>query len=106
VEWTAEVGNRWIAPLHAHERDDEAWYVLSGQLGFRLGPDEVVATAGAMVVAPRGMPHTYRNAGTEEARYLLVMTPRIARLIDALHQPGADVPALFAAHDSVLVRDD
>ena len=36
VEWTAEVGDHWIAPLHVHHEDDEAWYVLSGTLGFRL----------------------------------------------------------------------
>ena len=28
VEWTAEIGDHWIAPLHVHRSDDEAWYVL------------------------------------------------------------------------------
>ena len=46
VQWTAEVGDHWIAPLHVHYRDDEAWYVLSGTLGFRLGDDELLANAG------------------------------------------------------------
>jgi hypothetical protein len=36
VRWKAEVGDHWIAPLHVHHHDDEAWYVLSRQLGFRL----------------------------------------------------------------------
>jgi mannose-6-phosphate isomerase-like protein (cupin superfamily) len=44
VEWTAEVGAHWIAPLHVHHGDDEGWYVLEGELGFRLGDEEVVAT--------------------------------------------------------------
>ena len=43
VEWTAEVGPHWIAPLHVHHADDEAWYVLEGELGFRLGDEEVIA---------------------------------------------------------------
>ena len=103
VEWTAEVGTYWIAPLHVHRADDEAWYVLEGELGFRLGDEEVVADAGSVVVAPRGTPHTYWNAGDVEARYLLVMTPRIGRLIKAIHDPGADIPALFAAHDSEIL---
>jgi uncharacterized RmlC-like cupin family protein len=103
VEWTAEVGPHWIAPLHVHHADDEAWYVLEGELGFRLGDEEVVAGAGAAVVAPRGTPHTYRNTGDVEARYLLVMTPRIARLIGAIHAPGADIPAVFAAHGSEIL---
>jgi quercetin dioxygenase-like cupin family protein len=103
VEWTAEVGDHWIAPLHIHDQDDEAWYVLEGTLGFRLGDDEVEAPQGSAVLARRGTPHTYRNAGASEARYLLVMTPRIAHLIDEIHRPGADIAAVFAAHESRLV---
>lgn len=103
VQWTAEVGDHWIAPLHVHHEDDEAWYVLRGTLGFRLGDEEVEAGRGSAVMARRGTPHTYRNAGDEEAEYLLVMPPRIASLIDAIHEPDADVPALFTAHASELL---
>jgi quercetin dioxygenase-like cupin family protein len=103
VEWTAEVGDHWIAPLHVHDLDDEAWYVLEGALGFRLGDDNVEARPGSAVLARRGTPHTYWNAGASEARYLLVMTPRIAHLIDEVHRPGADIAAVFAAHESRLV---
>jgi hypothetical protein len=31
------------------------------------------------------------------------MTPRIARLIDAIHAPGSDIAAQFAAHESELL---
>jgi mannose-6-phosphate isomerase-like protein (cupin superfamily) len=105
VEWTAEVGDHWIAPFHVHDHDDEAWYVLEGTLGFRLGDDEVEARAGSAVLARRGLPHTFKNAGAGEARYLLVMTPRIAQLIGEIHRPGADVAAVFAAHRSRLLPD-
>jgi len=105
VEWTAEVGDHWIAPLHVHHEDDEAWYVLSGTLGFRLGDEDVEARAGSGVLARRGTPHTYRNAGPTEARYLLVMTPRVAQLIEEIHRPGADIAAVFAAHQSLIVAD-
>jgi hypothetical protein len=54
-------------------------------------------------LARRGVPHTYRNAGDTEAVYLLVMPPRIAQLIEAIHQPGADIPALLRAHDSEIL---
>ena len=102
VQWKAEVGDHWIAPLHVHHEDDEAWYVLRGRLGFRLG-EELEAGPGSAVLARRGMPHIYRNAGDDEAEYLLVMTPRIATLIEAIHEPNADVPALFQAHASELL---
>jgi len=103
VEWTADVGRHWIAPLHVHHADDEAWYVLDGTLGFRLGGDEIEAPAGVAVLARRGTPHTFWNTGPVPARYLLVMTPRIAHLVEAIHQPGADVPALFAQHESEIL---
>jgi len=32
-----------------------------------------------------------------------VMTPKIARLIEAFHEPGTDIPAAFVAHDSELL---
>ena len=94
-----------IAPLHVHHEDDEAWYVLEGRLGLRRGEGTVVASAGAAVLVPRGTPHTFWNAGPGEVRYLIVMTPRIAALIDALHDPGAsdDLPALFERHGSQLL---
>jgi uncharacterized cupin superfamily protein len=104
VEWTAEVGAHWIAPLHVHDEDDEAWYVLSGTLGFLLGDQEVEARAGSAVLARRGTAHTFWNAGPVEARYLLVMTPRIAQLIEEIHRPRADVAAIFAAHKSRIVQ--
>ena len=96
---------RYIAPLHIHHSDDEAWYVLQGALRFRLDDVEVEASAGGAVIAPRGTPHTYWNPRAEPARYLLVMTATIAALIDALHAPGApaDMAALVRAHDSTMI---
>jgi mannose-6-phosphate isomerase-like protein (cupin superfamily) len=94
-------GPRYIAPLHVHFEDEECWYVLEGTLRFRLGEREVEASAGGAVLCARGTAHTYWNPRVEPARYLLVMTPRIHRLIEALHGGGGgDVGAVFAAHAS------
>lgn len=107
VEWTdaGDPGIEWIAPLHLHRSDDEAWYVLEGKMRFRIGSDTFDASRGDAVLAPKGVPHTYGNAEPgQQARYLLVMTPRIHALIEALHTPGADDrAAIFAAHDSELL---
>jgi len=58
-----------------------------------------------MQAPPTGSPR--RPAPLSQRRrdgsvYLLVMPPGIAQLIEAIHQPGADVPALFRAHDSEI----
>jgi mannose-6-phosphate isomerase-like protein (cupin superfamily) len=107
VEW-ADSGDsqwEWIAPLHVHHADDEAWYVLEGKLRFRIGDQIREAGPRAAVLAPKGTPHAYGNARRgQRARYLLVMTPKILALVKALHEPGAgDYAAIFRAHDSELL---
>jgi mannose-6-phosphate isomerase-like protein (cupin superfamily) len=108
VEWRDPGGvtgpERPIAGLHVHHEDDEAWYVLEGRLGFRLGGETVEAGPGEVVLAARGTPHSYWNADPGPTRYVLVMAPRIHRLIQALHAPGAgDYAAVFRAHASELL---
>jgi mannose-6-phosphate isomerase-like protein (cupin superfamily) len=94
-----------VAPLHVHHGDDEAWYVLEGALGFIRGDERLEAQAGAGVLVPRGSGHTFWNAAGARTRYLIVMTPKIARLIEALHEPGAfdDLHSLFHRFDSELL---
>jgi mannose-6-phosphate isomerase-like protein (cupin superfamily) len=98
---------RFIAPLHLHHADDEAWYVLEGTLRVRAGDDEIEARAGAGVFVPRGTPHTYWNPGPERLRYLLVMTSNIYRLIQEIHTLTERSPttlrAVFAKYDSELL---
>jgi mannose-6-phosphate isomerase-like protein (cupin superfamily) len=98
---------RWIAPLHLHHHDDEAWYVVEGALRVKKGDDEVEARAGSAIFVPRGTPHTYWNAGAEPLRYLLIMTPNIHRLIQAIHaahdRSPAALQALFRSYDSELL---
>ena len=87
-----------------HHSDDEAWIVLGGELGFRVGEEERTVRAGESLLVERGTPHSYWNPARAPARYLLVMTPRIHALIDALHSGAReDFAAIFAEHDSELL---
>ena len=106
AEWTdpGTHPGRPIAGLHVHRSDDEAWIVLEGTLGFRVGERELTVPAGESLLVERGAPHSYWNPESPPARYLLVMTPRIHRLIEALHQGDRDdFAAIFAEHDSELL---
>jgi len=100
---------RWIAPLHLHRNDDEAWYVLEGKLCVRVGKDVVEAAAGTAVFVPRGTVHTYWNPGPEAVRYLLVMTGNIHSLIEDIHAMTERSPvalrAVFEKHDSELIEE-
>jgi mannose-6-phosphate isomerase-like protein (cupin superfamily) len=93
-----------IAGLHLHRSDDEAWRVVDGRLGFRVGDEEKEIGAGESLLVERGTPHSYWNALAEPTRYLLVMTPRIHHLIEALHAGDrSDFARIFEEHDSELL---
>ena len=100
---------RWIAPLHLHRHDDEAWYVLEGKLCVRVGKEVVEAAAGSAVFVPRGTAHTYWNPGPGLVRYLLVMTSNIYALIQDIHamkeRSPAALSAVFEKHDSEMVHE-
>lgn len=61
-------------PPHKHTREDEAFYILDGQMEFLIGDRIVPATRGTFVWAPRGIVHQFRAKGGP-ARFLLVVTP-------------------------------
>ena len=109
AEWTDDGARpgQLIAPPHVHLEDDEAWYVLEGRLAFRLGDEELEASAGTAIFGLRGLPHTYWNPDASPARYLLVMRPRTMRLIDALHdgtqRDRQELEALYRAHAMTLL---
>jgi mannose-6-phosphate isomerase-like protein (cupin superfamily) len=98
---------RFIAPRHVHYQDDEAWYVLEGRLCFEVGDKIVEACTRSAVFVPRGIPHTYWNPGTDPARYLLIMTSNIFRLIQEIHatqdRSPASLQSVFKKYNSELL---
>ena len=91
------------AALHVHHADDEAWHVLEGTLRFRFADRVVDVGAGGTVFVPAGVAHTYEALG---ARYLIVLTPRIAALIAELQQTSdcARHLAVYRKYDSELLE--
>jgi quercetin dioxygenase-like cupin family protein len=90
-------------PAHTHTREDEAFYVLSGEVLvevegaadlLRLGP-------GGFLFAPRNRRHAYRNIGTVAARLLVFAIPgtgldRMFAAFDAASKRTADMPTIDA----------
>jgi quercetin dioxygenase-like cupin family protein len=60
---------------HAHGGQEEALYVLAGELRVRLGAHVHHAPAGAFLLVPRGVAHALENAGAMPARVLSVRSP-------------------------------
>jgi mannose-6-phosphate isomerase-like protein (cupin superfamily) len=62
-------------PRHTHNREDEAYYVLSGKLEVVVGDETFALKAGDTLMAPRDVPHQLRNPGNIENHYLLLFSP-------------------------------
>lgn len=62
-------------PFHLHVREDEAIYVLEGKLRVRLEDSIHEAPAGSVAFFPRGVPHTWQNAGETPSRIFVMFTP-------------------------------
>src|SRR5215210_3462295 len=74
VEHTLEPG--WLgAPPHKHAREDETSYVLEGKLTVEQEGEVTTAGPGAYIMKPRGIFHTFWNAGTERVRFVEIITP-------------------------------
>jgi mannose-6-phosphate isomerase-like protein (cupin superfamily) len=62
-------------PLHVHHREDEAFWILEGDVSMRCGDRTFRAAAGAFVFLPRDVPHTFVVEGDTPARMLTLLTP-------------------------------
>src|SRR5215813_189257 len=51
-------------PRHTHTREDEALFVLSGELEVTIGDETFTLRAGETLMAPRNIPHRLRNSGS------------------------------------------
>jgi mannose-6-phosphate isomerase-like protein (cupin superfamily) len=60
--------------LHIHHREDEAFYILDGQLSFHVGDTVLTAGTGALALAPMGIPHTF-TVDVEPSRVLVITGP-------------------------------
>lgn len=61
-------------PLHVHEREDEAFYVLEGEYEIRCGSKTFDAGPGSFVFLPRGVPHA-QKLRSKTARKLILIIP-------------------------------
>ena len=62
-------------PRHTHTREDEAYFVLAGELEVTVGDKTFVLRPGETLLAPRDIPHQLRNSGNVEDHYLLLFSP-------------------------------
>jgi quercetin dioxygenase-like cupin family protein len=65
----------FVTPLHVHEREQEAFYLLDGEITFESGGHSVVAEPGTFLVLPRRVPHRFSVSERGPARMLVLASP-------------------------------
>ena len=60
---------------HVHDDEDDAFYILEGEVTFMFGEEETVAPPGTFVLVPPGVDHGFRNDGAVPARILNIHAP-------------------------------
>jgi quercetin dioxygenase-like cupin family protein len=63
------------SPWHTHTEEDEWFYVLDGEITFYVGDERLDLSAGSFAFGPKGVPHTFIGASSENARTLIGFAP-------------------------------
>jgi quercetin dioxygenase-like cupin family protein len=103
VEWAAAPGAPGTPP-HLHRVTDEAFYVLEGTFGFRVGEHALEAPAGTFVFVPKGLEHAFWNGGTTEARLLSTVPQPVSRATSRNWPKGWRPPAMMRRRLGVCAR--
>jgi quercetin dioxygenase-like cupin family protein len=73
IHFTAPSG--FGTPYHLHHTEDEALYVLEGELTVIRDGKKIVLGAGGYAFLPRGIPHGLRCSSEKDARVLIHVIP-------------------------------
>ena len=77
LTWTRYVEGEEGPGPHIHKEHLDAFFILTGELNFGLGPEveRVIAGPGTFITAPPNVIHTFRNDGPADATWLNFHAP-------------------------------
>ena len=83
----------FASPYHTHQLEDEAFYVLEGEMAFVCDGKWTLAKAGTFVFGPRNIPHGFKVVGSTTARLLLLCAPgAFAQFVVEMSEPAPTPP--------------
>ena len=82
-------------PPHVHENEDEVFQVLEGQVEMMVGGKIATLNAGDLIFCPKGVPHSWKVIGDQNARAMLSIFPAgLENMFEELAQLPAGPPDL------------
>ena len=70
-----EIAPGRVLEEHVHAEEDDAFYILEGELTFTFGAESSAAPPGTFVLIPPGVAHGFRNDGAAPVRMLNLHAP-------------------------------
>lgn len=99
-------------PQHVHHGHDETFFIADGHFEFVLADTVIDAPAGTFLEVPRGIAHTFRNAGDANGTIVGTFTPgrfanyfrELAAVIERTGCPPGTTEwtALYAKYDTTF----
>jgi len=73
--WVDEPEPQEGPPKHVHSREEEGFYVLSGEATFQAGHVRAAIGPGSFIALPVGVPHKWVNTAKERAKLITFTAP-------------------------------
>jgi mannose-6-phosphate isomerase-like protein (cupin superfamily) len=70
-----EIAAGRVLEEHVHREEDDAFYIVEGEMTFLFGHDSALAPPGTFVLVPPGVEHAFRNDGDAPVRMLNIHAP-------------------------------
>ena len=99
------------APAHISWTEDKLFIVIQGQIKYLIGDKTETVGSGARVTIPRGVIHGFTNVGVDNARHILVSTPRrheeffrdLHNILEPREQHMDQLPSIAQRHGQAIV---
>lgn len=76
-------------PLHIHRTEDEIFHILEGEFRVKIEDKELEVGPGTIMLARKGIAHTYRAVSREGGRFLTVtVRGDFERFVRAMSRPA------------------
>ena len=70
-----EIAPGRVLESHVHDGEDDAFYIIEGEMTFVVEDTEIPAPPGTFVLVPPGIEHGFRNDGATPVRMFNIHAP-------------------------------
>ena len=79
-------------PPHIHSKEDEGFYVKSGELTFIINDEEVVVKEGEYINIEKGEKHSWRNDSNSATELIITFSPAgIEKMFEELDENPSNI---------------